>query len=165
MDNSLLPLAQFFERYNDGIFQYCPSNCAAEEFRRLYKYLGYPSKAAKRNDMAGFKQLRGEYDEALTKQFNEVYGTNLDDYSAWYTLLSRIGINPIPSTVSECKKIIKQTHVNLLDLTQATDPNSTVETFSTQSELRTYSIRTRKFFPREEIHSGDILKYLLRKFF
>ncbi|KAF9043194.1 hypothetical protein BJ165DRAFT_1545322 [Panaeolus papilionaceus] len=99
----------------------------------------------------------------LFNQFNHVYGRRIDDYTAWDTLCTRISVKRVPSTIEECKKIVKRTHVNLVDLTQATKPHSRVQVFHSEEELREYTISSRKFFPHRNVYAGDVLKYLLRK--
>ncbi|KAF9043195.1 hypothetical protein BJ165DRAFT_229899 [Panaeolus papilionaceus] len=105
MDCDDLPLARFFAQYEDQGFYYCSSSSASDEFGRLCKHLRFPSKPAKRKNLEAYKEVRQAYDDALTMQFNEVYGTDMEDYSAWYDLCSRIGIYPIPDTVRECRKV------------------------------------------------------------
>lgn len=56
-----------------------------------------------------------------------------------------------------------QTHVNLCDLLDSTRQRSRVRIFSSELELRWFTIRTGNFFPREHAYAGGLLKYLLRE--
>lgn len=56
-----------------------------------------------------------------------------------------------------------QTHVNLCDLLDSTRQRSRVRIFSSELELRLFTIRTGNFFPREHAYAGGLLKYLLRE--
>lgn len=66
------------------------------------------------------------------------------------------------STKSDEKAVI-QTHVNLCDLLDSTRQRSRVRLFSSELELRWFTIRTGNFFPREHAYAGGLLKYLLRE--
>ena len=56
-----------------------------------------------------------------------------------------------------------QTHVNLCDLLDTTRQRSKVQVFTSEQALREYTLKTGKFFPREEAYEGGLLKYLLRE--
>lgn len=56
-----------------------------------------------------------------------------------------------------------QTHVNLCDLLDTTRQRNKVQVFASEAELRGYTLKTEKFFPREEAYEGGLLKYLLRQ--
>ncbi|PPR06936.1 hypothetical protein CVT24_011007 [Panaeolus cyanescens] len=160
-----LPLAEFFHQYRDEGFFYDRTQSAPDEFERLCEFLEFPDDLDERRELYEYREARREYNAALTNQFNHIYGTRVDRYDAWHDLCSRVGVIDIPDTIRGCKAIIRETHVNLVDLTEAISNDSTVETFDTEYELREYTIETRKIFPRANIHSGDLLRFLLRKIF
>lgn len=56
-----------------------------------------------------------------------------------------------------------QTHVNLCDLLDSTRQRSQVKVFSSDIELRAYTVRTGNFFPLQHAYAGGLLKYLLRE--
>lgn len=56
-----------------------------------------------------------------------------------------------------------QTHVNLCDLLDSTRQRSQVKVFSSDIELRAYTVRTGNFFPLYHAYAGGLLKYLLRE--
>ncbi|KJA22723.1 hypothetical protein HYPSUDRAFT_138949 [Hypholoma sublateritium FD-334 SS-4] len=151
------PLATFFGRY-DG-FRYNRSESASSQFYRLCDFKKWPKYASQRmNAHADFKQ-------ALTNQFNLNYGTNVDDLGSWQSLCMHIGIKPIPDDLEECKKAVQRTHVNLVDLVDAFGTNRPIKVFRTERQLSEYTIKTGKYFPRDEIEAGDLLKFLLRHIF
>jgi len=115
---------------------------------------------------------------ALTKQFNTKYGTDVDDLAAWQSLCVRLGIDPVPSKIKQCREvypyyrqnhdaridtrypqIVTGTHVNLVDLV---DNSATLRIFSSVEELSSYSRSSGKIFPREMAYAGELLRYLLR---
>ncbi len=55
-------------------------------------------------------------------------------------------------------------HVNICDLVDAPLLGKP-KLFPTESALAEYSKRTGKIFPRSNIHSGSLLRYLLRRIF
>ena len=56
-------------------------------------------------------------------------------------------------------------HVNLVDLVDAREdgPNIEVELFDSLEALRTYTIETEKFFPKESAYTSGLLRFLLRE--
>lgn len=41
----------------------------------------------------------------VVDHFNENYGTNYKDLSAWKQLCADLGIDPIPESIKQCKKV------------------------------------------------------------
>jgi hypothetical protein len=42
---------------------------------------------------------------ALTKQFNTKYGTDFNNLPAWQSLCERLGVNPVPSKIKQCREV------------------------------------------------------------
>lgn len=42
---------------------------------------------------------------ALTQQFNDFYGTEVNDVVAWQNLCRRIEVDPIPEDLQECRNV------------------------------------------------------------
>ena len=59
-------------------------------------------------------------------------------------------------------QLVTATHVNLVDLVDA-GGTRTVKRFPTEKALSTYTLTTKKIFPRENVHAGGLLKALLRR--
>lgn len=57
------------------------------------------------------------------------------------------------------------THINLSDLLDTTRQGTRVHVFASEEELRVYTKRTGRIFPKEEAYAGGLLKYLLREIF
>ncbi|KAF8988972.1 hypothetical protein BDQ17DRAFT_1373689 [Cyathus striatus] len=49
--------------------------------------------------------LREEYKDALTKQFNTIYGTDLNDWDAWRHMCQMVNISPVPDTLEACREV------------------------------------------------------------
>ena len=56
--------------------------------------------------------------------------------------------------------MVKRTHVNIVDLV---DNVAHVEVFKSLQDLRTYTIEESKYFPKENVYAGGVLKFLLRE--
>ncbi|KAF8988973.1 hypothetical protein BDQ17DRAFT_1393360 [Cyathus striatus] len=135
------PLDTFFTKYeSEGKYKYNKNTPINEEFGNCQAY----------------HQVRLEYR-------NAAYGTDLNDLNAWKHLCQIIGINPVPEKLKECRKAVKKTNVNLMDLLETKRTGDLVTVFESQKALSVYTKRTGKYFPKEQAHAGGILKYLLRK--
>jgi len=119
---------------------------------------------------------------ALVLEFNAGFGTDTRDLNVWQGLCARVGINPLPDSITGCRKVcsqctgsalalsdggyigqaLRQTHVNLIDLVATLSTGRQVKTFKTVNSLRQYTISTKKFFPKDDAIAGNLLKYLLR---
>ena len=55
---------------------------------------------------------------------------------------------------------MSNTHVNLVDFID--HPEAGVQTFPSEVALSEYTIRESKYFPKDEVHAGSLLKHLLR---
>ena len=54
--------------------------------------------------------------------------------------------------------------MNLVDLVDGFEnPDRPITKFSSVKQLSEYTISTGKYFPRGNVHAGDLLKYLLRQ--
>ena len=56
-------------------------------------------------------------------------------------------------------------NVNLSDLLDTTRQGTRVHVFASEEELRVYTKKTGRIFPKEEAYAGGLLKYLLREIF
>ncbi|KAG2338291.1 hypothetical protein BDR05DRAFT_969366 [Suillus weaverae] len=108
------------------------------------------------------EQASRDFKDALFQQFNEIYGTDVNNLTSWRTLCQIVHISPIPDTLESCREAVKATHVNIVDLvdTKVTGEPVTVVSEVDQSE---YTISTGKFFPRDNAYAGGLLRYLLRR--
>lgn len=52
--------------------------------------------------------------------------------------------------------------MNLVDLVDSPRTGLPIDIFPTLAELQDYTIRTGKFFPREDVYAGSLLQHLLR---
>ncbi|KAI0700166.1 hypothetical protein BC835DRAFT_1266723 [Cytidiella melzeri] len=148
-------LRNFFAQY--PTFDYRPSQPVMAEFYRLCDHKGWdkddPAKANAR------ELLR----EAMAHHFNAIYGTDVDDLQAMHNMCTTLRINPVPPTVAKCRQAIQGIYVNICDLVDEPQTHVPPMLFPTELALSEYTKRTGKYYPRENIHTGDLMRFLLRQ--
>ncbi|KAJ7149402.1 hypothetical protein C8R43DRAFT_887983, partial [Mycena crocata] len=90
------------------------------------------------------------YAAALRLTFSQSYGDAADSLSNWQGLCRTIEI-PVPDTLLECKHAIEDAHVNIMDLLDVHTTGKPVHRLKTELELSTYTMSTKRIFPREEV--------------
>ncbi|OAX40311.1 hypothetical protein K503DRAFT_781515 [Rhizopogon vinicolor AM-OR11-026] len=149
------PLDKFFGMYPK--FDYDSSASASMEFYRMCNKLGWGRKDDER------KCAHGNFKDALVQQFNRIYGTDVDDLASWRTLCQIVNVSPTPGTLKSCRKAVKKTHVNIVDLIDTKTTGELVTVFVSELKLSEYTKQTGKFFPRDNVYAGSLLRYLLRR--
>ncbi|KAI0751376.1 hypothetical protein C8Q80DRAFT_1097917 [Daedaleopsis nitida] len=110
------------------------------------------------------EQARYRLQDAMVLQFNNMYGTSVNDLKAWQGLCRALEIDPVPDKLKKCQKLVMGVHVNICDLIQApTLGKPTI--FETEGDLAEYTRGTGKIFPRDNFHAGSLLRFLLRHIF
>jgi len=151
------PLEEFFARFASLSFSYNPTSSAHKNFANLCRVSGWAENSGERHEAhAGFH-------DALVQQFNAIYGTDGNDLAAWQNLCCVIGIKPVPDDIKECKKVVRDAHVNIIDLIEIVRTAKPVRRFNSLAELATYTKNTGKFIPKENAYQGGLLKELLRE--
>ncbi|KAH0348489.1 hypothetical protein KCU81_g3269, partial [Aureobasidium melanogenum] len=141
----------YFERFPH--FDHQPRQSIRIEFTRLAKTHKWDSEETKRERV-------NCYNEELEGHFHRLSIT--DQLGSLKHLCSELDVKP-RNTVDGCRKILRYTHVNLVDLMDARrDENTKVKKFKTYKELRDYSHKTKKFYPLDET-KGETIEVPLRK--
>ena len=129
------------------------------------------------------KKAKSAFGTAMGKQFASFYGTSVNDIEAWKALCEALGVDPVPETIAECrdvrvccvsclcdranehthKQLIKSTHVNLVDFIDIRISGRPVKIFETEGQLRRYTCKNEKYYPKESAKESGVLRYLLRK--
>jgi hypothetical protein len=134
-----------------------------------------------------FREARRNFKSAMVQQFNSLYGTDENNLSSWQNLCRVLNIHPIPERLKDCREVrtrggslnmdplffkvaetdsrkrVRQTHVNLVDLVDTPRTGTPVEVFPNLKSLQDYTIRTEKYFPKEDAYAGGLLRFLLRE--
>ena len=61
------------------------------------------------------------------------------------------------------QQLVRSTHVNLVDFIDTRITGKPIEIFETVKELRNYTRKNKKYYPKESAKESGVLKYLLRK--
>lgn len=183
------PVDDFFARYPE--FDYKPTASVSDEFRRMCEYFGWPKREdkrwaqenpgiiederkegeqkktgcrtpSKREAKARMMEARETFQVALIEQFNRYYGEDAEDFSNWRRLCQVLGLKA-PGTMKSCRKLVKSTHVNLIDLIDAFGNGKQVTLHKSEKDLREYTRQTERYFPRERIGRDGVLRYLRRR--
>ncbi|KAK0760728.1 hypothetical protein N5P37_006926 [Trichoderma harzianum] len=166
------PLDGFFTSFTG--FMYDPHLSPEASWKKLRRFQGWKglSPDGRRSDEEN--DAWGRYQGALVREVEMWFGDE-KDLTAWRTLCKAVGEVDPPDEIRECKKILRTTHVNIVDLIdwgrKGGDENEgrKVRVFKSVEELADYSVRSRKIFRKEQLkeyRGGNVvLKHLLRVFF
>ncbi|CAE6444627.1 unnamed protein product [Rhizoctonia solani] len=147
-------LEAFFAKYPG--FEYDPTKPCMSEFKRLTEWAGWEKGSDE------FKEARKGMNEALTDQFNAIYGKDPNDIAALRNLCSVLELAEIPTERSACKKLIKSLFINIVDLVDQPVTNVRVGYFRTEGRLAWYTREHEKFYSLQAAKAGGLLKLLLR---
>ncbi|KAK7686087.1 hypothetical protein QCA50_010899 [Cerrena zonata] len=148
---------RFFTQFPD--FRYNQRAPARQEFARLQRFYG------RRWSETRHRTIQEQFEDVMVDQFNKDYGSDEHRLESWQYLCAVLRIHPIPESVEGCKQKIESYHVNLVDLLDYHRSGIPVPIFSTVEELRNYTKRSHKIFPRQQAKAGGVLKFLLRRIF
>lgn len=91
------PLEIFFSQYPK--FQYRPGRSSVTEFYRLCKEYRWKKEDPEK------EAARHEFDRAMKKEFDSLYGSDEKDINNWYKLCHVLSIDPVPTTLKECRAV------------------------------------------------------------
>ncbi|KAG8737999.1 hypothetical protein FRC12_016950 [Ceratobasidium sp. 428] len=144
----------FFAGYPS--FRYSPYRPVMEEFYCLCDTT-WPNRRDRERDIAwrGFR-------DALTQQFNDIYGTDEQCLTNWESLCVVLQLRDIPKELDACRELVRSTHVNIIDLIDTSVTGDKVQHFESEWQLSEYTRNTRKYFPKKNAYAGGLLKSLLQ---
>ena len=90
-------LEAFFADYSPQ-FQYNVTASASLEFYRLCDQSGWGKDHPER------KKAHRKFKDALVKQFNHVYGTDMNSLASWQNLCYAVRIDPVPGDLHACRE-------------------------------------------------------------
>ncbi|KAF7978614.1 hypothetical protein HWV62_45356 [Athelia sp. TMB] len=123
----------------------------ADEFSRLAVQKGWKT----RSDIWHKERL-----QCYSQEFEALYGS-ASHLEGWARLCAEVGETEIPVSITQAKKMLRGTCVNLVDLMECRATQKTVAVHESKKALRVYSRKTKKIFPREEAKQNGFLKVLL----
>ncbi|KAG1882487.1 hypothetical protein F4604DRAFT_1678464 [Suillus subluteus] len=154
------PLDNFFAKYPE--FKYNSSVSASLEFYRMCDKFGWDKEDKER------EQASRDFKDSLVQQFNDIYGTDVNDLTSWRTLCQIVHVSPIPDTLKSCREVetrlvpaVKATHVNIVDLVDTERTGEPVTVFVSEVDLSKYTKLMGKFFPRDNAYDGGLLRLMM----
>ncbi|KAI0668367.1 hypothetical protein C8Q78DRAFT_1046767 [Trametes maxima] len=126
------------------------------EFLRLAAQHGWnPDSARYRNERFRF------YGDAVLQDFTRHWGDNDSRLEAWQALCYHLGKAGPYTSIIECKKALKNVHVNLIDLVESKNSARKLRKFTTARALAAYTRETMKIFPKRRAKENPLLKQFL----
>ncbi|QRV99759.1 phosphate import ATP-binding protein PstB [Ceratobasidium sp. AG-Ba] len=150
-------IQKFFSQYPE--YKYNPAGETMSQFQQMSQTFKW-ERGDRRMETAR-RQLRA----AVTQDFNNIYGTDENDLTAWQSLCCVLQLPEVPDDLETCQQLVGSTFVNLVDLVDTKLTKKPVQHFKNEQELSRYTCLTRKFFPLERAYAGGLLKFLLRDIF
>ncbi|KAH6667241.1 hypothetical protein B0J14DRAFT_603024 [Halenospora varia] len=138
-------------------FDYDPSAPIWTEFNRMCDDFEWDSGNYE------MRAARREFKSAMVQQFNHLYGIDEEDLNSWHNLCKVLKIEPVPEDLTECRERVRETYVNLVDLVDTPRTGAAVKIFPNLEKLQEYTIKTEKYFPKEDAYAGGLLRFLLRE--
>lgn len=90
-------LSKFFALYNQ--FEYNETEASRTAYNRLVAFFGWEADGKKE------RKAKERFQKALVAQFEQLYGADENKLDVLQTLCGKIGISPIPNTITSCKKV------------------------------------------------------------
>ena len=145
---------EFFARFPE--FHYSPT----EEWRQLapFNALARQQNWNKKKRNQEFRRLKRAWQEVVESEFA---GSSIFHYQS---LCEDLEIDPIPNTVSECKRELRTIFVNIVDLMQYRRDGRTgrkPRRFNDVENLKEYSLSHGKYYPKESA-KAEMLRELLK---
>ncbi|EGR46326.1 uncharacterized protein TRIREDRAFT_109960 [Trichoderma reesei QM6a] len=165
------PLDIFFSSFKN--FKYKPSRDPSASWKQLASSQGWPPKKPKKD--APGRDAWDRYQMALAKEVELWFGHE-NDPKAWRTLCRAVGHADAPEDIDKCAFILRNTHVNIVDLIhwarrggEEAESNTAPEVFKSVRELKDYTFRKHRVFEQEQLmeyNGGNVvLRHLMRRLF
>ncbi|KAF1841967.1 uncharacterized protein K460DRAFT_345378 [Cucurbitaria berberidis CBS 394.84] len=123
-----------------------------DEFARLAKHQSWGAKVKRKHQI-----------EALTQESAFHYGTCMEKLDRWQDLCKEVGIEKVPTSITQCKKALKSIFVNLFNLIDhRRNPEVQIVHFKSYGAF-SRNIRNGNQFPRECAKQDGFIKVLLKK--
>ncbi|KAJ4365990.1 hypothetical protein N0V95_000367 [Ascochyta clinopodiicola] len=134
-------------------FEPDPRASFKHELGRLCKHLGAKSEGDR-------KDLQTE---ALTAEIKFHYGTSMSRLDRWQELCEEVGIERIPTSITQCQKVLKPVFVNLFNLVDhRRNPDFKVLRFQSYGDFSKFT-KKGHVFPRGCAKQEGFIKVLLKK--
>ncbi|KAG5939810.1 hypothetical protein E4U60_000742 [Claviceps pazoutovae] len=147
------PIALFFGRYQQ--FNYDPHSKVWDEFNRLANFFHW-QEGSKKN------KARNLFRQALVDEFGANYGESDNKLDVLQRLCQKLEIDPMPQSITACKKAINGVYVNIVDFIDCERTGEPIHKFASLGQLRKYTMKEKKYFPRKQAKRSLLLRSLLK---
>lgn len=104
----------YFENFfADYEFDYDPSQPIMGEFYRMSKSYKWEK------DSKEVTEARDRVRNAIAETFNDTYGKDVNDLSAWHNLCRAVRIDPLPEDIQSCREVSRWLHIQRIFITAA----------------------------------------------
>ncbi|KAL2060320.1 hypothetical protein VTL71DRAFT_9715 [Oculimacula yallundae] len=100
----------------------------------------------------------------IVGEFARYFGSE-NKLENWQRLCRDVGIDRTLTSLNQCKKELQKVWVNIFDLIAAVHQNKIPRLFPNVSELRKYTIKSKKIFPKRKAKEGGPVRALLAHIF
>ncbi|KAK3053463.1 hypothetical protein LTR09_005632 [Extremus antarcticus] len=99
---------------------------------------------------------------AVVTHFDHEYGRNESRLVSWQRLCRNVSVEE-GTSITQCKKKLRGTFINIVDFVQARNNGTAVRAFASAGELSRYmkSAGREKFFPLAKAEENPILRWML----
>ncbi|KZM27874.1 uncharacterized protein EKO05_0004896 [Ascochyta rabiei] len=134
-------------------FEPDPRASFKDELGRLCKHVGAKTKGEKKTLQA----------KALTAEIEYHYGASMSRLDRWQELCEEVGIEKIPTSITQCQKVLKPVFVNLFNLIDhRRNPDLKVLRFQSYGEFSKFTKKGHEF-PRSCAKQEGFIRALLKK--
>ncbi|KAF7872624.1 hypothetical protein EAF04_003542 [Stromatinia cepivora] len=95
----------------------------------------------------------------------EDYFGNETQLANWQRLCVDVGMEEIPTSITQCRKALGKVWVNIFDFLDAKAEGKPVKRYSSEHKLATYTLKSRKIFPKNRAKQGGPARVLLAHIF
>ncbi|KAJ7030195.1 hypothetical protein C8F04DRAFT_1114195 [Mycena alexandri] len=137
-------------------FVHNPTAPVQKEFKLLAAQCGWK---------VGGAQYKREWARCGREEFIRYFGSEEKGLDGWQGLCATVGIEEIPNSITQCKKVLRTVWVNIFDLVDAKSTGQPAKTHASADALRKYSMKKKKIFPKKAAKGNPFLKVLLIEMF
>ncbi|KAF1836205.1 hypothetical protein BDW02DRAFT_494169, partial [Decorospora gaudefroyi] len=113
----------------------------------------------------GDKLTRKHWAECQAVEFGQLYGKDSTKLEAWQQLCRDVNIDPVPDSITQCKKASRsrKVWVNLVNLIDHRNLGVELIRFKNYRQFQEYTVELGNIFPKKKARENGFICALLRK--
>ncbi|KGO76043.1 hypothetical protein PITC_012000 [Penicillium italicum] len=119
--------------------------------------------ALQRGWKPGSKKWKKNWNSCMNGEYDRLIGCRVSSLATWQELCTKVGIEDCFTSINQCKKALARVHVNIVDLLDSWNSDTTPTRFQNKEALAAYTKANKKFFARQIAKQDKVLRVLLRK--